>query len=145
MKKCLFSMYPDLVWCPTWLKNLGRYLFRPPSDYCNCMHTKKMLLKTFSCSLLYFYSKQDSLESENKYLYFRPELAEDVRAWHKKWIKVRTCKPACWFVKTMMKIFKCCVFFRKSELYLPKGLRKTINNWTLVTVAWFILNCSNLY
>ena len=26
MKKCLFSIHADVVWCPTWSKNLGRYL-----------------------------------------------------------------------------------------------------------------------
>ena len=25
-KKTLFSIYADMVWCPTWSKNLGRYL-----------------------------------------------------------------------------------------------------------------------
>ena len=26
MKKCLFSIYVDVVWCPTWSENLGRYV-----------------------------------------------------------------------------------------------------------------------
>ena len=28
VKKCLFSIYADVVWCPTWLKNLERYLIK---------------------------------------------------------------------------------------------------------------------
>ena len=47
----------------SWQKNRSISIlfngFRPPSDNCNCMQTKKMLLKTFSCSLLYFSSDKN--------------------------------------------------------------------------------------
>ena len=34
-EKCLFSIYADVVWCPTWLKNLERYLVRTASGKLN--------------------------------------------------------------------------------------------------------------
>ena len=31
VKKCLFPIYADVVWCPEWSKNLGRYLLASSS------------------------------------------------------------------------------------------------------------------
>ena len=62
-EKCLFSIYADVVWGPTWSKNLGRYLMANVSHSLRCtMYIYYHITNNHSLWYLILRSTQEYLE-----------------------------------------------------------------------------------